>query len=99
MKLFNAIAAAVIGGSFITANPAKANGWIYVGETSEGNPHYIKRINKSGSVITVRNRESGYDDWNTLTDCSTNMYKVKNGNWRDIMPQSVAEFTRRKFCF
>ena len=99
LSAFVAIAA-VIGGSFFIPGPAEAsNGWIAAGSTSEGNSIYIKRVNRSGSVVKVKNRESGYGDWVTYTDCSTNMYKVENGNWRDIMPGSKGEFTRNQVCY
>jgi hypothetical protein len=82
MKLSAFVAiAAVIGGSFLIPVPAEAgNGWIATGSTPEGNSLSIKRINRSGSVVTIKNCESGYGDWVTYTDCSTNMYKVKNGS-------------------
>ena len=100
MKLFNAIAAAaVIGASLIAATPAEArNGWEYVHQTSEGNPLYIKLMSRSGSIWSVKHREPGYSDWVTKTDCSTYMYKLNNGQWREIMPGSVGAFIYRKLC-
>ena len=64
MKLSAFVAiAAVIGGSFLIPVPAEAsNGWITAGSTREGNSHFIKRINRSESVVTVKDRESGYGD-------------------------------------
>lgn len=56
MKLFHAIAAAaVIGASFFTANPAEArNGWVYVGTDVDGDAHYAKVDSYAGKYVNLQ---------------------------------------------
>jgi len=101
MKLFNVIAAAaVIGTSFITANPVEArNGWVYLGET-KGQSWYIKPAGCSGSVCRILNNVSGEDQYYSTFNCSTWQRKrhTKDGGWKDIMPGSYAESSAKIAC-
>ena len=87
MKLFTSIAAAaVIGGSFLIPVPAEArNGWSHVSGNS-----YAKPLGCRGSMCTAMINNNG-DTYRQEFNCSAWTYKVPGGQWRPIMPQSVAE--------
>ena len=100
MKLFNAIAAAaVISTSFIAANPAEArNGWIYQGQTRDGNAVYYRPKGCNGAIC---NYEDFHSNWEkpiaNKVDC--NRWQIIDSRGRyDIMPRSNGEAKAEQMC-
>ena len=86
MKLFSGIAAAaVIGASLIAPNPAKANGWMYVGRNEIGTKSYVRIVGRQGEMVKYQNRlirsdAAGMNDHVLiLADCSNKRIKVLEG--------------------
>ena len=107
MKLFNAItAAAVIGASFITANPAEArNGWVYIGKGDRtGITHYVKKTGYQGGLVKFQWRTANDDNpFNDpfLADCNAWSYKdlsYSKSSWEDALPRTMADFALEAVC-
>ena len=105
MKVFNAIAAAaVIGTSFIAANPAEArNGWVYVGKGErEGTTHYIKYRGHEGPNARFEWRTANTSSpWqnSVLADCNSWSYKeVGSNDWSDALPETMADAALEEVC-
>ncbi len=101
MKLFNAIAAAaVIGASFIAANPAEArNGWVQTG-SANGVDHYSKFDNRKGNYVSIISNDSSHGMYRMTFNCRTWDYTIRSdgSGWRPIMPGSIADIKARTFC-
>jgi len=102
MKVFNAIAtAALIGASFITANPVEArNGWIYATTTRDGTTYYVKPLGCSGNLCSAIER-ANTEDLKMVSDCSNAWrYKYSNGSdkWIEVMPSSIGETIQKIVC-
>ena len=103
MKLFNAIAAAaVIGASFITANPAEArNGWISAATSREsGTTYYVKPLGNSGRYRWFLGKASHVSvTFNEVADCHLWRTRMENSSqWHDAMPGSVGEAQIKIVC-
>ena len=97
MKLFNAIAAAaILGASLITANPAEArNGWMFMGH-SDGHPVYWRSRGYRGNICQVEiNFQGKYTQW---FNCNSWQYAFKDKVWKDLMPESAAEYRANQVC-
>ena len=104
MKLFNAIAAAaVIGTSFIAANPAEArNGWVHAGSYKKGGETitlYVKPIDRSGSIRRVEfyQPSSQFPQWPAKANCKNWSIDV-HGEVIPVMPGSVNESAMHIVC-
>ena len=112
MKLFNAIAAAaVIGHSFIAANPAKAReGWVYMGKGTNGGKIWIKPASSGGyrgyyydSRLTRKSGQPSYYQVNC--DNWTERFRYSDGDesgylgWTPVMADSIGGEILRHLCF
>ena len=107
MKLFNAITAAVVvGTSFIAATPAEArNGWIYIGENTEGVRMWIKPASSGGYKGYFYNstRKSGPPSYYQV-NCNnwSERYRYSDGSgylgWQEVMPNSMGDKILRYVC-
>ena len=105
MKLFNAIAAAVIGTSFIATNPAEArNGWMKSGCSNDGSCYYQKVLSANWPYVTYKNN-TPYGMWTEVADCQQWRYrethlngKSINNAWIDAMPGSIGEVSLINVC-
>ena len=104
MKLFSAIAAAaVIGASFLTPNPAEArNGWLKAACNNNSQCYYIKPIQRNYPFVTFKSN-SPHGGFTEEADCLQykTRYVNQNGtkdNWRDAMPGSIGEGVIETAC-
>ena len=103
MNLFNAIAAAaVIGTSFIAANPAEArNGWVFTGTHTRDNGQsssvYERPLGCNGSVCTYQRQMSHWDSPTTnKINCQKWVHVKSDGTTEDIFPGSNGEATANR---
>jgi hypothetical protein len=102
MKLITSIAAAasVIGTSFIAANPAEANGWIYSGQSNDGVAIWVRPRGCSGTICNFQAKTSAtnfVDD--LMVDCVGRKWKREDENaWNDLYPQSLLDGGVSKVC-
>ena len=104
MKLFTAIAtAAVIGTSFMAANPAEArSGWIRGGCDYDNDCNYVKVLNRS-NYSAVKYKFNGKYMWTKVVHCLNWATRFVNDDgsrdpWRDVMPGSVGEAAVEVVC-
>ena len=109
MKLFNAIAAAaVIGASFISANPVEAGSrWIRVA-SSDNFTGYVSGIQKRGSIATYQRKvvptARDENSWNSTIQMDCNNWKTRAkysdgwGEWNDVLPGTNAASELKAVC-
>ncbi|WP_156097828.1 hypothetical protein [Synechococcus sp. KORDI-100] len=101
MKLFTSIAAAaaVIGTSFIAANPAEArNGWMHYGTHYDNSSSYVKVLSRNGAYANVLARNSKGGDFYMTLDCSGWRWAFKGEKFQDVMPGSYGENLQELVC-
>ena len=102
MKLLKSIAAvAVLGTSFITANPAEArNGWLKVGTSTNGNTYYVKPVEYSGRYRKFLGKSSHTNStFKNVADCSGWRWRFEEDRaWEDVMPGSLGEDQIKLVC-
>ena len=105
MKLFNAIAAAVVlGGSLIAATPAEAqrapNGWVQAACADDGDCLYVRYISRNGSIVKFQSKLSGISDIDLRTE-NCRAWQVNshvNNRMKDVFPGTLLDAGLEAVC-
>ena len=91
MKLFKTIAAAaVIGTSLVTINPAEArNGWLEAVCNYDNECLYIRRKSRTGSIAKFQTQMTGSATRERTGNCHTwQVNSIMDRNMTDVMPDT-----------
>ena len=106
MKLFNAIAAAVLMGTSLTStNPAKSyqrapNGWVHIATATDGSMKHEKldsfAQNRYANVQVASNRGA----FPKTIDCVqwTHTFSDNGGGWSPVLPGTVGHSSAKYWC-
>ena len=105
-KLLTAGFAAALGASFIAANPVEArNGWVITTD-QPGYRVFNKYISRSGNIVTCHHKREnvGGESTSDIKQANCSAWSMRTntkwgwGNWSEILPETIGDYSLRAMC-